>query len=120
MKVTKKARLLAKPLKKVVIETLAVYNRGDDSMLDLTGKNIEGAAGYHPDASFMIFEAKVSKNGGEPIAVTFASEDEVTYTAGTARQMRFQSGDEVTVSFEVESSKPEYEQGTVTKTIVVP
>jgi len=120
MTITKKTRLLASRLKRVVIDSLSVHNEGNDGVLDITGKNIEGAAGYHPEASFMIFEAQVSKNGGTPITVTFASQDEVKYTAGTARAMLFNSGDEVTVSFEVEHTKPEYEQGTITKTIIVP
>ena len=119
MKITKKTRLLAKPLKRVTIDTASIDKEG---RIVLVGENLDGTKRYEDDGTIAMVHPLVTKAGSgetdEPNLGRRTDEDPHRYT-GTLFSIEVAPGDELTLALEVDPAKPEFEPGTVSKTVIV-
>ena len=114
MKVTKTTRLLAKPL----IVSLTDIGVIDGITLAISADNPQGISGYEMVGDQHGFDAKLSINGGDSIAI---------HPSGTWGGGGFfcdldgvKSGDEVRVIVELDPNKRGYEAGTMEKVTIAP
>lgn len=120
MKVTKKTRLLAKPVKlKVNISNLQALDVGyDQAGVNFYVENPEGISGYSADELGERIDGMVSINGGEPQLYPFDKSpfspcfDEIV--------SNLHAGDTVKVTVQIDPAKTgEYEAGTMELTTTV-
>ena len=119
MKITKKTMLLAKPLKRVTIDTASIDKEG---RIVLVGENLDGTKRYEDDGTIAMVHPLVTKAGsGETEDLTLGrrtTEDPHRYT-GSLIATEVAPGDELTLAFEVDPAKPDFEPGIVSKTVIV-
>ena len=119
MKVTKKTRLLAKALKQVRIDTV---NINEEGRVVLVGDNLDGTIGYTDDGTIAMVHPNVSRAGSEETESAnlgrLTTDDPHRYT-GSLSTIEVTPGEKLTLTLEVDPSKPEFEPGTVSKTTIV-
>ena len=122
MTITKKTRLLKK-LQKVVIDFMSVT--ADEGMVTIRGDNLDAARDLQIDPSAFVrtFPVTMTASGGRCCTVTMG---QVLESGSWGREWTgapvtfpIESGEEITLSFEVDPAKTDFEQGTVSKTVPV-
>lgn len=106
------------PKKVAVIETLAVTTTGD---INLTGRNLDGAKDLEVLETARTFPAKLTKVGGDTVDVTIGQltgeEHDPNVWSSSHSGLELVAGEEVTLSFEIDPEKTDWEPGTVSKTV---
>ena len=118
MTITKKTRLI-KALKRVSINTASIDK---DGSVVIVGDNLDGTSRYGDDGTIATVRPKITKTASgeseEPTLGRLMTEDPHQYT-GSLYSLHVDPGDELTITFEVNPAKPEFEPGTLSKTVIV-
>ena len=114
MKVTKKTRLLAKPL---VVSIDNVSFGADSSSIELFGTNLEGVQGRTESYGAILMPATVEFPDGTKEIVSLQLDAGSGSYAGP-KQKTFAAGDRLTISLTVDPAKPNYKPGVVSVTKV--